>query len=259
MATPGAIVLSLIDGTLTAQRGSTILTGAGLPNADWTHVAVTYSGAVMTLYLNGVPTVHTHDTSTAPAPGRICPVIGAALTAAGSSGNVFLGYIQYVTIWNRALNDAQVQGLMYNDPTFQDGCLSNFSFSQTNKATFYGTTLKTEKTLLVGTVTSVSSTVRSKPKSVRAVSVFIVALSRRPEFMTWPSFVYLPSGEYAQRTNRLFAGTFFISSNSIRILVVPFSRSICAFASRPESSLSNLSLTVFSSSPNVGTFKRGTS
>jgi Concanavalin A-like lectin/glucanases superfamily len=128
---PGAIVLGMDRGSITFQRGSSSFESTFIPNNDWTHVAVTYTGRVVTVYVNGVSILQVNDSNIEPTPLAFYPAIGALSTASGGYGNFFHGYVQYLTLWNIALDDAQVQASVYNDPTFQDGCLSNFSFSQT--------------------------------------------------------------------------------------------------------------------------------
>ena len=70
----------------------------------WTHVAATYSGASMTLFINGVPVSSVSQT------GTIAPSTGA-LRLGGSSqfGRFFSGTLDDVRIYNRALSQSEIQ------------------------------------------------------------------------------------------------------------------------------------------------------
>jgi Concanavalin A-like lectin/glucanases superfamily len=128
---PGTVALWLDGGVLKSQRGPTVLAATGsIPAQTWTHVATTYNGTTLIVYINGVA-------AGSMATGAILSLvdesaeIGAFDTAGGGEANFFQGYIQYLSAWSIALTAAQVQSLMYDDPTLQPGCVANFSFAQT--------------------------------------------------------------------------------------------------------------------------------
>jgi hypothetical protein len=83
-------------------RGSAPLT----PNV-WSHLALTYDGAVLRLYVNGVLS------GSRSASGAL-PVSAGALRIGGNAlwGEHFAGRIDEVRLWHRALSQAELQGEM---------------------------------------------------------------------------------------------------------------------------------------------------
>jgi hypothetical protein len=73
----------------------------------WTHMAATYNGSALTLYVNGVAA------ATQPVSGNIPPSIGP-LRLGGNSiwGEYFAGTIDNVRIYNRALTQSEIQADM---------------------------------------------------------------------------------------------------------------------------------------------------
>ena len=80
---------------------------SGLSTTAWSHLAVTYDGATMTLFVNGA------QVATVPAAGSIVTTTGQ-LKIGGNSiwGEWFNGLIDEVRVYNRALTAAQVQADM---------------------------------------------------------------------------------------------------------------------------------------------------
>ena len=81
-----------------------------LPSSDWGHAAVTYDGAVMKIYVNGVFDAQqdrgSHNTDTA------TPVlIGAQLTG-GAPSQFFVGALDEVALFNIALTEDQIKQVM---------------------------------------------------------------------------------------------------------------------------------------------------
>jgi hypothetical protein len=77
---------------------------SGLPLNTWTHLAMTFDGTVMRLYVNGAQ-VNTRNTT-----GNIIAT-GNALRIGGNAlwGEYFAGQIDEVRIYNRALTQAEIQ------------------------------------------------------------------------------------------------------------------------------------------------------
>jgi concanavalin A-like lectin/glucanase superfamily protein/centrosomal CEP192-like protein len=94
-------------GGATVTAASTI----GLPASTWTHIATTYDGATLRLYINGV------QVSILPRTGAIA-ISTSALEIGGDSifGQFFQGIIDEVRIYNVALAPTQIQADM-NSPT----------------------------------------------------------------------------------------------------------------------------------------------
>jgi hypothetical protein len=129
---PGGVSLWLDGGILKSQRGSTVLaaTGSPVPTGAWTHVATTYDGTTLTVYVNGAAAGSVAAGAIPSLPGQSA-LIGAFATAAAGQTDFFQGYLQYISVWSISLTAAQVLDLMYDDPTLKPGCLANFAFSQT--------------------------------------------------------------------------------------------------------------------------------
>jgi hydrogenase maturation factor HypE len=75
-----------------------------VPLNTWTHLALTYDGATMRMFVNGA------QVSTKAVTGS-APVTAAALRIGGDSvwGEYFKGLIDEVRIYNRALNGGEIQ------------------------------------------------------------------------------------------------------------------------------------------------------
>ena len=98
---------------------------------QWHHVAITYDGDIMRLYLNGVLSVATDVTN-----GTITETSGnLGIGASGTGGNGFKGLIDEVGIWNRALSAEEI-AVMYNS------CAIKYSSNAwTNSAIIVSTTI----------------------------------------------------------------------------------------------------------------------
>lgn len=120
----GRWVLGVYRGVLVGQvyleNGQSIHleSGSGLPLNHWCHVALTYNGQTLTLYLNG------RKVGTKSAPGKLRikkpknfrlygePAIGRAF---GVGGKEFPGLIDDVFIYNRALNGTELGAIMQGE------------------------------------------------------------------------------------------------------------------------------------------------
>lgn len=79
----------------------------------WNHLAYTYDGATLRKYLNGTETGNTAIGFDMTATGDI--YLGSAGDEFGINGSNYRGYLDDVSIWDEALNSAQVSNL-YNSP-----------------------------------------------------------------------------------------------------------------------------------------------
>jgi hypothetical protein len=95
--TPGPVAY-LDSGGYAAARGST-----GLPLNAWSHLAATYDGATLRLYVNGALV-------TSRAVGTAIVTSTAALRIGGNSvwGEYFQGRIDEVRLYNRALSASEI-------------------------------------------------------------------------------------------------------------------------------------------------------
>ncbi|MFI1772524.1 LamG-like jellyroll fold domain-containing protein [Thalassobellus citreus] len=85
-----------------------------IPNNEWHHIAVTYDGAVVTMYIDGIEVVSVSPSS-APLNNSQSFKIGADLENFSTTPleiNYFDGAIQEVRIWDVALTEAQIREMM---------------------------------------------------------------------------------------------------------------------------------------------------
>jgi hypothetical protein len=83
------------------------LGSAGLPVNTWTHLAVTYDGQTLTLYVNGAPAGSKAQTGLVPTSAGVLRIGGNGIWP-----EWFSGLIDNVRIYNRALTQAQIQSDM---------------------------------------------------------------------------------------------------------------------------------------------------
>ena len=86
----------------------------------WTHLALTFSAGVLSLYVNGSCVVSTAVAGNlcAPGGGNLTNLILGANRNGGSASNAFLGYIDDVRIYTTALTSLQIANF-YSNPAFQ--------------------------------------------------------------------------------------------------------------------------------------------
>jgi hypothetical protein len=97
--------------------GRGIISGGNAPLNAWTHVAGTYDGAMVKLYVGGTLVANVPHTGTIFAtPGDV--LIGKALrTGSGFSDSFFGGSIDELHVWARALSADEVKFLAGTDPS----------------------------------------------------------------------------------------------------------------------------------------------
>ncbi len=86
----------------TVQANVSSLFGATLPANQWSHVALTYDGTTMRLYVNGSQATTTNTSGTIVSGNNPLYIGGTSL------GEVFNGRIDEVRLYNRALSAADV-------------------------------------------------------------------------------------------------------------------------------------------------------
>jgi hypothetical protein len=86
--------------------------GSALPVNTWTHLAATYDGAMLRLYVNAVPV-------TAQAQSGPIGVFSGPLRIGGNAslGEYFQGRIDEVRVYNRALSPSEIQSDMNTPAT----------------------------------------------------------------------------------------------------------------------------------------------
>jgi hydrogenase maturation factor HypE len=92
-------------GYLTVSNTDLFVNGAAaLPLNTWTHVAITYDGTTLRMFINGVQTA-------SKVLGGSITVSTGALQIGGNTvwGEYFKGLIDEVRIYNRALTSAEIQ------------------------------------------------------------------------------------------------------------------------------------------------------
>ncbi|HEX2934066.1 MAG TPA: leucine-rich repeat protein [Bacteroidales bacterium] len=119
----GIPVLTIRNANAWADIKSTVPISA----SNWTHLATTYDGAIVKLYINGLLSASSNAVSYNQ--GSASMYIGGR-----SSGSYnFNGAIDEVRIWNTALTESQINGNMYNDienPASVAGLTRYFTFNQ---------------------------------------------------------------------------------------------------------------------------------
>ena len=110
--------------TTTTNGGTGLISTATAPLNVWTHLAMTYTGTVISLYVNGIVVASVNTT------GTLCATLGGNLTnvliGCGIIGaNAFAGYVDDVRIYTSALNADEVNGLFKNPTLTQTVAVSN--------------------------------------------------------------------------------------------------------------------------------------
>ncbi|RSK40435.1 LamG-like jellyroll fold domain-containing protein [Mangrovimonas spongiae] len=98
---------NLVDSGLVTSGSHTI-------NTDrWYHLAVTFNGAIYTLYVDGIPLDSTNGSAPELTDNSINAILGATdETSASTPVNYFHGWIDELRIWNKALSVEHIRQMM---------------------------------------------------------------------------------------------------------------------------------------------------
>ena len=107
------------------QTTNTVCQPAPLPPNIWTHLAATYNGSTLTLYRNGVA-VGTSTTSK-----TLSASAGTMQIGANQFGENFKGLIDEVRVHNRALTNAEIQGIFQQESAVREsGLIAHWRFDE---------------------------------------------------------------------------------------------------------------------------------
>lgn len=122
------------------DSGSSTSWGDGhhLSPGSWHHLAATYDGTTVLIYLDGTHTLTVP--CTLPVLANPVRLFGAtyAPDTAGSAENELQGYLQAAALWSRAISATEVQQYMSEDPSDSEGCVAFYAWSSlmlTNQVT----------------------------------------------------------------------------------------------------------------------------
>jgi hypothetical protein len=113
--------------------------GGFIPTGAWSHIAATYTGTTLTIYLNGRP-IHVSNSVAAVGNNNEKFAIGARTggTYGDGSGERFQGEIDEVRVWNSARSQANIESDMHSRPTLSDSNLkAYFDFNEGSGSTLF--------------------------------------------------------------------------------------------------------------------------
>ena len=106
--------------------------GGYIPTGAWSHIATTYTGTTLTIYLNGTA-IHVSNSVAAVGNNAERFTVGARTVLANgdASSERFQGEIDEVRVWNSARSQANIASDMHNRPTLSDSNLkAYFDFNE---------------------------------------------------------------------------------------------------------------------------------
>jgi parallel beta-helix repeat protein len=107
------------------QTTNAVCQPAPLPANTWTHLAATYTGSILTLYLNGVAVATSNFSKT------LSPSTGTLQIGASQFGENFKGLIDEVRVHNRGLTTTEIQALFQQDSAVREsGLVAHWKFDE---------------------------------------------------------------------------------------------------------------------------------
>ena len=120
--------LKLVNGNLVAEFGSqTITSSTSMQNYVWYYIALSFdqSSSTCTLYINN-ENVGSGSLTTPSSPASAAISLFGILDS-GTPTGLFLGYIQFLSVWKTALSSSQITMKAFKDPTLEPNCVANFN------------------------------------------------------------------------------------------------------------------------------------
>lgn len=188
----------------------TVVSTLTIPEGKWSHIAATYNGATMYLYINGQLAGSMASGSVGTTGTALTVAIGSSF-ANNSPINFFKGKIDEVRIWNVARTQSDVQANMYNEispstsgllryynfnitsggalldavSTPVDGTLSNFAMSGTTSNWVESYAMVISSSPSTNNITASSFTANWSAPIVGIVGNYILDVSRSPNFTSF--------------------------------------------------------------------------
>jgi hypothetical protein len=125
-----------ITGNGTGWNGGWVLAGGFVPYGSWSHVAATYSGTTITIYLNG-RAIYSNASAAAAGVNSERFNVGARTVLAnpGTIYERFQGQIDEVRLWNTARSQSNISSGMHSRPSLSDSNLrAYFDFNESSGA-----------------------------------------------------------------------------------------------------------------------------
>lgn len=113
--------------------------GGFIPTGAWSHIATTYTGTTLTIYLNG-RSIYVSNSIAAVGNNAERFTIGARTVLANgdASSERFQGEIDEVRIWDSARSQVNIESDMHNPPTLSDSNLkAYYDFNEASGSTIY--------------------------------------------------------------------------------------------------------------------------
>ena len=191
------IKLYLLNGVPTAQifttAAATVSGTTALTINQWTHIAATYNGSNFVLYVNGKAVATQAQT------GNLATNAGIAYIGRAAVGSYYHGALDNLSVWNVALNAAQIQANMYSNYPLNGNAILAYKFDQglANNSNSTSTTLTDASASgITGTLTNFALTGNTSNW-----------IARSPDLALLPTVTGIGSSNATLNGNLLKAGT----------------------------------------------------